>query len=204
MVSFYNFCSWKFRSYTIGSKLTIYSNTVIKYLENKKETKPRITPWIILLQEFNFTIKDRKGLDNPVADHFIRSSKNKRTIQYKVVFFYEYLFKLDLHVPWYVDIVNYLVTSYLPIHFSYNEKYKLKSESKYYVWESSYLWKIGLDQIVRRRVAKNEHESILSFFFHERACGGHFGPNRITRKILYSWFYWKTLFTDIYAYCKSC
>ena len=75
-----------------------------------------------------------------------------------------------------------------PTHFSYNKKCKLKSQSKYYFWESSYLWKIGLDQIVRRCVTKNEHESILSFC-HERACGGYFGPKRNARKILDYRFY---------------
>lgn len=56
-------------------------------------------------------------------------------------FFYEYLSKLDLKVPRYANIVNYLVTGNLSTHFSNNKKYKLKSVSKYYVCESIYLWK---------------------------------------------------------------
>ena len=45
------------------------------------------------------------------------------------------------------------------------------------------LLKIGIDQVVRRCVAENEHDYILSFC-HERACGGHFGVKHTARKIL--------------------
>ena len=52
-------------------------------------------------------------------------------------------------------------------------------------------------------VAENKYDSIL-FFCYERACEGHFGPKRTTRKILDSGFYWKTFFVNSYAYCKAC
>lgn len=47
---------------------------------------------------------------------------------------------------------------------------------------------IGFDKIVKRCVAGNEHESILSFY-HERAFGGRFGPKCTSTKILDSGFY---------------
>ena len=122
-------------------------------------------------------------MDNPVADHLSRVLKKQDENAVREHFFEKYLFKLDLHTPWHANIINYLVTGKLPSHFSYNQKCKLKSESKHYVWESPYLWKIGIDQVVRRCVAENEHESILSFFL-ERAYGGHFDHKRIARNIL--------------------
>ncbi|KAK1607907.1 hypothetical protein QYE76_031580 [Lolium multiflorum] len=44
----------------------------LKYLMEKKDAKPRIIRWVLLLQEFDLHIVDRKGADNPVADNLSR------------------------------------------------------------------------------------------------------------------------------------
>ena len=63
----------KFRSSIVGSPVTIFTNhTALKYLLSKQDTKPRLTRWILLCQEFNLTIKDKKGVENVVADHLSR------------------------------------------------------------------------------------------------------------------------------------
>ena len=63
----------KFRSYIVGSSVTIFiDHAVLKYLLFKQNTKPRLTRWILLCQEFNLSIKDKKGVDNLVADHLSR------------------------------------------------------------------------------------------------------------------------------------
>ena len=60
----------KFRSYIIGSLVTIFTDhAALKYLLSKQDTKSNLTRWILLYQEFNLTIKDKKGVENVVADH---------------------------------------------------------------------------------------------------------------------------------------
>ncbi|KAK1606640.1 hypothetical protein QYE76_030313 [Lolium multiflorum] len=63
----------KFRSYIVDSKVTIHTDhAAIRYLMTKKDAKPRLIRWVLLLQEFDLHIVDRKGADNPVADNLSR------------------------------------------------------------------------------------------------------------------------------------
>jgi hypothetical protein len=66
----------KFRSYIVNSKVLVYSDHMaIKYLLAKKDAKPRLIRWILLLQEFDVEIRDKKGVENIVANHLSRMNR---------------------------------------------------------------------------------------------------------------------------------
>ena len=51
----------KFRSYLVGAKVIVYTDhATLKYLLTKKDAKPRLIRWILLLQEFDLEIKDKE------------------------------------------------------------------------------------------------------------------------------------------------
>ncbi|GJS98445.1 reverse transcriptase domain-containing protein [Tanacetum coccineum] len=63
----------KFRSYLVLSKSIVYTDhSAIKYLFAKKDAKPRLMRWILLLQEFDVIIRDKKGAENLAVDHLSR------------------------------------------------------------------------------------------------------------------------------------
>ena len=68
----------KFRLYILGFKVTLYTDhAVIRYLMIKREAKPRLIRWVLLLQEFDMEIKDKRGSENVVADHLSRLESDK-------------------------------------------------------------------------------------------------------------------------------
>ena len=71
------FACEKFRPYILGSPVIIHTDhAAIKYLMAKKEVKSRLIRWVLLLQEFDLEIKDKKVCDNVIADHLSRIEKN--------------------------------------------------------------------------------------------------------------------------------
>ncbi|CAM8982831.1 unnamed protein product [Rhodiola kirilowii] len=194
----------KFRSYLLCTKVVVYSDhATIRYLMTKKEAKPRLIRWILLLQEFDVEIRDKKGIENTVADHLSRLVREEDAGQITETFPDEHLYAISGKMPWFAPLVNYLVGGKFPPSYSRAQCLKLKHDAKYYVWDDPYLWKIGVDQILRRCIPDDEIASVISFF-HELECGGHFGPRRTARKILDSGFFWLHVFRDAYDHCKKC
>ena len=130
----------KFRSYLLGAKVIVFSDhAALKYLLHKKETKPQLIRWVLLLQEFNLVIRDKKGAENLVADHLSRLVREEEPLPLCELFPDEHLYALKGMIPWYADMVNYLVTGNMPSDFSNPKRDKLRSEAKYYFWEDPYL-----------------------------------------------------------------
>ena len=118
------FACEKFRPYILGFHGVIHTNhTAITYLMAKKDAKPRLIIWVLLLQDFDLEMKDKKGSDNVIADNLSRlerTSGTKKGAEIAEIFPDEQLLMLSIQTPWYADIINYLACRVMPFEFSYH------------------------------------------------------------------------------------
>ncbi|XP_070014937.1 uncharacterized protein [Nicotiana sylvestris] len=69
---------------SVKAKVIVYTDhAAIRYLVEKKESKPCLIRWVLLLQEFDLEMRDRKGTENQVADHLSRleGAENKVKVE---------------------------------------------------------------------------------------------------------------------------
>jgi len=80
---------------------------------------------ILLLQEFDITIKDKKGTENVVANHLSRLTTDSRSDITPIDDYFpdESLFSIST-MPWFANIVNFLVSGQLTAHWSTQDKKK--------------------------------------------------------------------------------
>ena len=85
----------------------------------------------MLLQEFDITIKDKKGIKNVVADHLSRLTIDSRSDITPIDDYFpdKSLFFVST-MPWFANIVNFLVSGQLPAHWSTQEKKKVLERSE--------------------------------------------------------------------------
>ena len=92
---------------------------------------------MLLLQEFDLEIKDKKGNDNMMANHLSRMERiagTKKGEEIAKKFLDEQLLMLSVKTPWYADIVNYLACGIMPCEFSYQQKRKLGTDCRVYIY----------------------------------------------------------------------
>ncbi|KAL6332453.1 hypothetical protein AAG906_008063 [Vitis piasezkii] len=195
----------KFRAYLVGSFIIVFiDHSALKYLLTKQDAKARLIRWILLLQEFDLQIRDKKGVENVVADHLSRLAitHNSHVLPINDDFPEESLMLLE-KAPWYAHIANYLVTGEVPSEWNAQDRKHFFAKIHAYYWEEPFLFKYCADQIIRKCVPKEEQQGILSHC-HENACGGHFASQKTAMKVLQSGFTWPSLFKDARIMCRSC
>ncbi|GKD89665.1 reverse transcriptase domain-containing protein [Tanacetum coccineum] len=123
----------KFLPYLVLSKTIVYTDhSALKYLLAKQDAKPRLLWWILLLQEFDVIIHDKKGAENLVADHLSRlENPHQDVLENKEItktFPLETLgmvtFRGDDSTPWFADFANYHAGNFVIKGMSSQQKKK--------------------------------------------------------------------------------
>nr|GEY31922.1 reverse transcriptase domain-containing protein [Tanacetum cinerariifolium] len=181
----------KFRSYLVLTKSIVYTDhSALKYLLNKQDakprllrwdTKPRLLRWVLILQEFDITILDKKGSENLAADHLSRlENPHQDVLENKDInenFPLEYLGSLTSHsTPWFADIVNFHAGNFI---------------------------KKGLTSQQKKKFFKDEAFETLKAC-HEGPSGGHHGANFTAKKVFDAGFFWPSIYHDAHEMIKTC
>ncbi|GJU72225.1 reverse transcriptase domain-containing protein [Tanacetum coccineum] len=143
------------------------------------------------IRKFDIEIKDKKGIENVVADHlsWIENDETSDDIDVDDNFPRETLMEITTNnTPWFADFANYLVGDIIPKGITYQQKNKFFSNLKNYFWEDPYLFKVCLHGMIRRCVSGPETRTILDQC-HHGPSGGHYGPNTTAKKVLDLGFY---------------
>nr|GEW76729.1 reverse transcriptase domain-containing protein [Tanacetum cinerariifolium] len=168
----------KFQPYLVLSKSILYTDhSALKYLLNKQHAKLSLLQWVLLLQEFDITILDKKGSENLAADHLSRlKNPHKDVLKNKDInenFPLETLGSLSSSsTPWFADIVNFHAGNFIKKGLTSKQKKKFFKDVKHYFWDDPYLFRICVDQIIHHCVHSQEAIDILKAC-HEGPTGGH-------------------------------
>ncbi|GJW15668.1 reverse transcriptase domain-containing protein [Tanacetum coccineum] len=201
----------KFRSYLVMSKSIVYTDhSAIKYLFAKKDAKARLMRWILLLQEFDIDVRDKKGAENLAADHLSRLENPHQdkfeNNEINEAFPLETLGSIalqDQSTPWFADFANYHAGKFVIKGMTSQQKNKFFKDVKHYFWDDPFLFKNCADQVIRRCVSGQEALDILKAC-HSGPTGGHYGANYTARKIFDSGFYWPTIYKDAHDFVTRC
>ncbi|KAL6313352.1 hypothetical protein AAG906_028232 [Vitis piasezkii] len=144
--------NWQLPFEVMWSFIIVFTDhSALKYLLTKQDAKARLIRWILLLQEFDLQIKDKKGVENVVADHLSRLAiaHNSHSLPINDDFPEESLMLMEV-APWYAHIANYLVTGEVPSEWKTQDKKHFFEKIHAYYWEEPFLFKYYVDQIIRK------------------------------------------------------
>nr|GEV72625.1 reverse transcriptase domain-containing protein [Tanacetum cinerariifolium] len=201
----------KFRSYLIMNKSIVHTDhSTLKYLFAKKDAKARLLRWVLLLQEFDFKVLDTKGAENLAADHLSRLENLYENVldpkeineKFPLEMLSMLTFRGDSNAPWFVDFSNYHVGNFIVKGMTSQQKNKFFKDVKHYFWDDLFLFKICVDQVIRRCVHGKEALEIL-VAYHNGPTGGHHGANLTAKKIFDVGFFWPTIYKDAHEFVKN-
>nr|GEX81772.1 hypothetical protein [Tanacetum cinerariifolium] len=149
-------------------------------------------PFELICDASDFAI----GAENLAADHLSRLENPHQSMLDKIeineMFPLETLnmvsFRGDSSAPWFANFANYHAGNFVVKGMSSQQNNKLFNDVKHYFWDDSFLFKIYVDQVIRRCVHGQEAIDILKAC-HNGPTGGHHGPNYTTKKVFDSGFF---------------
>ncbi|GJU53203.1 reverse transcriptase domain-containing protein [Tanacetum coccineum] len=103
--------------------MIVYTDhSALRHLFKKQDAKPRLIRWIMLLQEFDIEIKDKKGTENVAADHLSRIDNDETSddSDFDDNSPGETLIEITTNdTSWFAYFANYLVGDVIPKGMTY-------------------------------------------------------------------------------------
>jgi hypothetical protein len=134
-------------------------------------------------------IVEIKREDNHVAHHLSRMEKIPiDPIPINDSFHNEQLANINVSSikvasPWFADYANFLVGKVMPAQFNSQKRKKFFYDLRHYCWDDPFLYKKGVDGIIRHCVLESEQQSIIRDY-HASPYGRHHAGQRTAAKVL--------------------
>nr|GEV03074.1 reverse transcriptase domain-containing protein [Tanacetum cinerariifolium] len=178
--------------------------------KTKAESNYTTTEKEMLAVEFTFKVIDIKGAENLAADHLSRlENPHQNVLDPKEInesFPLETLNLVSIrgnqNTSWFIDFVNYHARNFVINGMPSQQKSKFLKDVKHYFWDDPFLFKIYVDQVIRRCVSGQEAIEILKAC-HYGPTEGHHGLNYTANKVFDSGFYWPTINRDTQDLVKN-
>ncbi|GJX78107.1 reverse transcriptase domain-containing protein [Tanacetum coccineum] len=176
-----------------------------------KDAKARLLRWVLLLQEFDFSVIDTKGAKNYAVDHLSRLENPYKNVfdpkEINETFPLETLNTVTSHddqnTSWFADIANYHAGNFLIKGMSTQQKRKFFKDIKHYFWDDPYLFRNMSDQSSVDRMGIWPRALEILKAYREGPTGGHHSANITARKVFDAGFFWPTIYKDAYELIKS-
>jgi hypothetical protein len=147
----------KFRHYLLGKHFKMFTDhSALKYLVNKPVLGGRICRWLLLFQEFDFDVIVKPRKLNTGLDHLSRVTNGEEPTNLEENFPDAQLFSVQIVDEYFVDIIELLSTGVAPKEFSTMQKKNLVVRVADYQLIAGHLYKLGVDNILRRCVLEHE------------------------------------------------
>ena len=174
----------KFWHYLLERKFAFHvDHSALLYLVSKQELTGKLARWTLLLQEFEFDILHRPGVQHDVADYLNRLESGEEGMGVKDDFPDAQLFRVEAikvqemneesEDEWISKMIIFLSTGIPPEHMSADERKRIAVRSRNFCLLNDMLFHKGAGGIWRRAVGQFE-KSVILRESHSRVAGGHY------------------------------
>ena len=175
---------------------------VIKYLVNKHELSGRLARWVLLLEEFDYTVEYKPCRMNLQADHLSRLSEDMGTSPIDNSLIDDNLFVVTITPDWYAGIMKFLTTQQYSDNWIKEVRRKVRVNNRHFAVIGNRLLREA-DGILKRLLSEVKIPDILEGC-HDSVWGGHFFGQLTGQKVFRAGYFWPTLFKNSYDYVRKC
>ncbi|XP_060182513.1 uncharacterized protein LOC132612209 [Lycium barbarum] len=178
----------KFRAYLLGTHVVVHNDhAALRYLMKNKDAKPRLIRWVLILQEFDIEVKDRKGCENQVADHLSHIEEGGSLsdgLEINESFPDEQMIvgSYDM-ITGYADFAYYHASDIMSEDLNFHKTKKLLSDVWKFYWDEPHLFWVCAANSIRRCMPEVEMIPIIEVC-HSSPVGDHHSSSRTEEKVL--------------------
>lgn len=145
----------------------------------------------------------RPSRENVRPDHLSRLETGEEPIGIEDKLSNAHLFRIEEIPQELVDIAQFLEEGRAPEELSERQKKILAMKAAPYILINRFLYRLGVDDILRRCVLDHEKVGIMEEA-HSGPAGGHFHADTTTKKVLQAGLWWPKMNKDIREFIRKC